>query len=97
MYEPVLMSKKSFNHLKKEQQEALVVAGKKAEDYFKKEAPKLDEKMVKVFKDNNVEVVTMTPAEYDQWLSVAQKSSYAEFAKEVPNGKKLIEEALAVK
>jgi TRAP-type C4-dicarboxylate transport system substrate-binding protein len=97
MYEPVLMSKKSFKRLKKEQQQALVAAGKKAEDYFKKEAPKLDEKMVKVFKEHNVEVVTMTPAEYDQWLGVAQKSSYAEFAKEVPNGKKLIEEALAVK
>src|SRR5690349_22220479 len=82
MYEPVLMSKKSFDRLDKKQQQALIVAGKKAEDYFRKEAPKLDEKMVKAFRDNHVEVVTMTPAEYDQWLSVAQKSSYAEFAKE---------------
>jgi TRAP-type C4-dicarboxylate transport system substrate-binding protein len=97
MYEPVLMSKKSFNRLKKEQQEALLKAGKKAEEYFSKEAPKLDEEMVKAFKEHNVEVVTMTPAEYDQWLAVAQKSSYAEFAKDVPNGKKLIEEALSVK
>ena len=53
--------------------------------------------MVKVFKDHNVEVVTLTPQEYDQWLKVAEKSSYAEFAKEVPNGKKLIDEALSVK
>ena len=36
-------------------------------------------------------------AEYDAWLKVAQKSSYAEFAKEVPNGKKLIDAALSVK
>jgi len=28
---------------------------------------------------------------------VAKKSSYAKFAKEVPNGQKLIDEALAVK
>ena len=53
--------------------------------------------MVKVFKDDNVEVVTLTPAEYDAWIKVAQESSYAEFAKEVPDGKKLIDEALAVK
>jgi len=97
MYEPVLMSKRSFNRLKKDQQDALVAAGKKAETYFRAEAPKLDEKMEKVFKDNGVEVIHMTPQEYDGWLKVAQKSSYAEFAKEVPNGKKLIEEALAVK
>lgn len=97
MYEPVLMSKKSFNRLNKKQQEALVAAGKKSEAYFAKEAKGLDDKMVQVFKDNKVEVVTLTPAEFDQWLKVAEKSSYAEFAKEVPNGKKLIDDALSVK
>ena len=97
MYEPVLMSKKSFSRLDKKQQDVLLAAGKKAEAYFAKEAPGLDEEMVKAFKQHNVEVVTLTPAEYDQWLKVAQQSSYAEFAKEVPSGKKLIDEALAVK
>ena len=57
----------------------------------------MDDEMVKAFKDHNVEVVTMTPAEYDQWIDVAKKSSYAEFAKDVPDGKKLIDEALAIK
>jgi TRAP-type C4-dicarboxylate transport system substrate-binding protein len=97
MYEPVLMSKKSFNRLDKKQQDALLAAGKKAQEYFAKQAPGLDDEMVKVFKDHNVEVVTMTPAEYDEWIKVAQKSSYANFAKEVPDGKKLIDEALSVK
>ena len=97
MYEPVLMSKKSFDRLDKNQQQVLLAAGKKAQDYFAKEAKGLDDEMVKVFKDHKVEVVTLTPAEYDQWVKVAQESSYAEFAKEVPNGKKLIDEALAVK
>jgi TRAP-type transport system periplasmic protein len=97
MYEPVLMSKKSFNRLNKKQKDVLMQAGKKSEQYFAKEAPGLDDKMVKAFKDHNVEVVTLTPAEYEQWVAVARKSSYAEFAKEVPTGKKLIEEALSVK
>lgn len=97
MYEPVLMSKKSFNRLNKKQQQALLAAGKKSEEYFAKEARGLDENMVKVFKDNNVEVVTMTAAEYDQWIAVAKRSSYAQFAKEVPNGQKLIDLALSVK
>ena len=97
MYEPVLISKKSFNKLDKKQQDALIAAGKKAEAYFAKEAKGLDDEMVKAFKQHNVEVVTLTPAEYDQWLKVAQQSSYSEFAKEVPDGKKLIDEALSVK
>ncbi len=97
MYEPVLMSKKSFDKLDKKQQEVLLNAGKKAQEYFAKEAKGLDDKMIKVFKDHNVEVVTMTPSEYDAWIDVAKQSSYADFAKEVPDGKQLIDEALSVK
>ena len=97
MYEPVLMSKKSFDRLNKQQQDVLLKAGKKAQDYFAKEAKGLDDEMVKVFKDNKVEVVTLTPAEYDAWVNVAKQSSYTEFAKEVPDGKQLIDDALSVK
>jgi TRAP-type C4-dicarboxylate transport system substrate-binding protein len=97
MYEPVLMSKKSFDRLNKEQQDALLKAGKKSEEYFNKEAQKLDEDMVAVFKKNNVEVVTMSPQEFEAWIGIAQKSSYEEFARDVPDGKKLIDAALAVK
>jgi TRAP-type C4-dicarboxylate transport system substrate-binding protein len=97
MYEPVLMSKKSFSRLNKKQQDVLMQAGKKSQEFFAGKAKGLDDEMVKVFKDHNVEVVTLTAQEYDQWLKVAEKSSYAEFAKEVPNGKKLIDEALSVK
>jgi TRAP-type C4-dicarboxylate transport system substrate-binding protein len=96
MYEPVLMSKRSFDRLKKEQQEALLKAGKKSEEYFVRESKKLDDDMVDVFKKNNVEVVTMSPAEYDAWIKIAQASSYKSFASEVTDGKKLIDEALAV-
>jgi TRAP-type transport system periplasmic protein len=97
MYEPVLMSKRSFNRLTKPQQEALMKAGKKSEEFFNKESKKLDDDMVATFKKNNVEVVTLTPEEYDAWLKIAQESSYKTFASEVPDGKKLIDAALAVK
>jgi TRAP-type C4-dicarboxylate transport system substrate-binding protein len=97
MYEPVLMSKKSFDKLDKKQQQVLLDAGKKAQAYFVEHTKAMDDEMVKVFKAHNVEVVTLTPEEYDAWIKVAQQSSYKDFAKEVPDGKKLIDEALAVK
>ena len=97
MYEPVLMSKKSFDRLNKQQQEVLLKAGKKAEDFFNQATKKLDDEMVDTFKKNNVEVVSMSQPEYDAWLKIAQESSYKEFANEVPDGKKLIDAALAVK
>jgi TRAP-type C4-dicarboxylate transport system substrate-binding protein len=97
MYEPVLMSKRSFNKLNKQQQDVLMKAGKKSEEFFNGASKKLDDDMVTAFKKNNVEVATMTPAEFDAWVKVAQDSSYKRFSSEVPDGKKLIDEALAVK
>src|SRR5438132_8089124 len=97
MYEPVLMSKRSFNRLSKEQQGALIRAGKQAEDYFNKATKGRDDEMVDTFKKHNVEVVTLAPEEYAAWVKIAQESSYKQFAAEVSDGKKLIEEALAVK
>lgn len=97
MYEPVLMSKKSFDKLNKAQQDVLLAAGKKSEAYFKDASKKLDDDLVEVFKKNNVEVITLTPEEYDAWVSLARQSSYKVFADEVSDGKKLVDEALTVK
>ncbi|RID98120.1 TRAP transporter substrate-binding protein DctP [Simplicispira hankyongi] len=97
MYEPVLISLKSWNKLNDAQKKALMAASKKAEDYFEGESKKMDDKMVETFKANKVEVVTMTEAEADAWRAVAQKTSYKNFAEKVPGGKELIEKALSVK
>ena len=97
MYEPVLMSKRSFDRLSAPAKDALMKASKKSQDFFAKASPELDDKMVETFKKNNVEVATMSEADYNLWVDVAKKSSYARFAKEVPDGQKLIDEALAVK
>src|SRR5205085_3667043 len=40
MYEPLLMSKRSFDRLNKQQQEVLVKAGKKAEEFFNQASKK---------------------------------------------------------
>jgi TRAP-type transport system periplasmic protein len=97
MYEPVLMSKKSFEKLNKKQQDAVIKAGKDAQAYYEKKADAVNEEAIKAFKDHKVEVISLTDAEYHAWLDVAKKSAYAKFAKDVPNGQKLIDEALAVK
>ncbi len=47
--------------------------------------------------DHNVTIKSLSDDEYNRWIDVASKSSYLEFAKDVPDGKKLIDEALSVK
>jgi len=97
MYEPVLMSKKNFAALTKPQQEAVVKAGKDAQAYYESKAQAVDDEAIKAFKDHHVEVTTLTDAQFETWLDLAKKTSYAQFAADVPNGKKLLDEALAVK
>ena len=96
MYEPILMSRKTWDKLTPEQQAAITAAGQKAEDYFFEEAQKVDQDMIDAYKKAGVEVVEMQQADYDAWLAVAQESSYKLFSEQVPGGKELIEKALAV-
>jgi len=97
MYEPLLMSKKSFGKLNKQQQAAVLAAGKKAQAYYEGKADAVNKEAIKAFENHKVKVVTLSDTDYNAWLDLAKKSSYARFAKDVPNGQKLIDEALAVK
>jgi TRAP-type C4-dicarboxylate transport system substrate-binding protein len=97
MYEPVLMSKKNFMALGKEQQAAVIKAGKDAQAYYDSKAQAVDDEAIKAFKDHKVEVATLNDAQFGAWLALAKKTSYADYAKNVPNGQKLLDEALAVK
>lgn len=96
MYEPLLMSKKSWDNLNEAQQKALMAAGKKAEEYFVGEAKKLDETLVEKYKEAGVKVVEMSPEDYQAWLDIAKQTSYKKFSEDVPGGAELIEKALAV-
>lgn len=96
MYEPILMSKRTWDKLSSEQQQALMKAGEKAEAFFATEAAKIDDEMVKTFRDAGVEVIDMSKDDYDAWLEVAKKSAYKNFSENVEGGDKLIDEALSV-
>jgi TRAP-type C4-dicarboxylate transport system substrate-binding protein len=96
MYEPVLMSKRSWDRLTPEQQDALRAASERAEAFFAAEVRKQDELAEKVFRDAGVEVVYLTAEQAAAWRKIAQETSYKVFAEEVPGGRELIESALAV-
>lgn len=96
MYEPVIVSKRVFERLSPEQQTALMDAGKRAEDWFAEQAAGLDQKMIDTFTEAGVEVVSMSPENYEAWLAIAQETSYKTFSEEVEGGQELIDQALAV-
>ncbi len=79
------------------QQDVLIAAGKKAQKYYEDKAESVDTATIKAYKDHGVEIKSLSNKEFDQWIEVAKKSSFAEFAKDVPDGKKLIDEAMSVR
>jgi TRAP-type C4-dicarboxylate transport system substrate-binding protein len=96
MYEPILMSKQSWDKLDDLQKTALRAAGDKAEAFFFNEAKGLDDKLVDTYKKQGVEVVAMSADQHRKWLEIAKQSSYKIFAEKVPGGAELIEQALGV-
>lgn len=96
MYEPILISQRTWDRLTPEQQQALTAAGEKAEAFFTDAAQGLDEELVETFEKAGIQVETMTEEQYDSWVAMAHDSAYKVFAEKVPNGQQLIDAALAV-
>lgn len=97
MYEPILMSKKTFNSLTKAQQDVIMKAAAKAETFAYEGAKKADEKLVETYKKAGVKVVTMTAEQAAKWRKIADETSYKSFAEEVKGGRELLDMALSVK
>ena len=96
MYEPILMSSRTFDRLSPEQQDALMAAGKKASEYAYSASADLEQTLINTFQENGVEIANMNREQWQQWIDLAQKTAYADFMSEVPDGKELIELARQV-
>jgi len=96
MYEPVIMSKRVFDGLNAEQQEAIMNAARKAEEFFDRVSREGEQKMIDIFEESGVEVTSLSDDDYAAWMEVAEKSSYKNFAENVKGGKELLDKALAV-
>src|SRR5690606_3330 len=60
MYEPILMSKQSWDKLDEAQKKALMDAGQKAEDFFFDAAKGLDQELIDTFQEAGVKIDHMT-------------------------------------
>lgn len=96
MYEPVLMSKKTFDGLNEAQRKAVLAAAAKAEAYGYEQAALADQNLIDVFTKAGVKVVMMDANHAKAWQTLAKESSYKAFAEQVPGGQALLEKALAV-
>ncbi|WP_366555919.1 TRAP transporter substrate-binding protein DctP [Aquibaculum sediminis] len=96
MYQPLLMNKSTFEDLSEEQQQALLDASAKAEEWYLEQAKVDDARAVEVFRNNDVEIAEMTQEDFEAWRELAAESAYASFLDEVPNGQELLDLAFEV-
>lgn len=96
MYEPILMSKKSFAKLDEKQKMELMKAAGEAEEFATKASKEADQKLVDAYKKAGVKVVEMTADQAAMWRKIADESSYKAFAEKVKGGQQLLDMALSV-
>ena len=94
MYQPILMSKKSFDRLNNTQKKVLLDAGKKAQEYLEKESENLDATLERVFRERGVKIYQMNDGDYASWMSIAEKTAYKKLYDKVPGSKALVTKAL---
>ena len=96
MYQPVLISMRSWDRLNDAQRAALEAGAEKAEAFYFEEAKKQDANARRVFEENGVEIALMSEAEFNAWREIAAQSSYEAFVESVPDGQRLLDMALEV-
>lgn len=96
MYQPVLISMRTWERLSDEQRAALEAGAEKAEAYYVEEAKGQDANARRVFSENGVEIAEMTEENFNAWRDIARESSYKAFLDEVEDGQRLLDLALSV-
>ena len=96
MYQPLLMNKSTFEGLTEEQQEVLLAASARAQEWYLEQAKIDDERSVEVFRNNDVQIAEMTTEDFEAWRALALDSAYQDFLSQVPNGQELLDLAFSV-
>ena len=97
MFEPLLMSKKTFDSLTAEQQKLVMEVGASLEKFGMEAAKADDQRVTDVYTKAGDKVVDMDRAAFDKWRAVAQASAWTDFEEKVKNGKQLLDMATSVK
>ncbi|HEX4916729.1 MAG TPA: TRAP transporter substrate-binding protein DctP [Limnobacter sp.] len=97
MFEPLMMSKATFDRLTPAQQKVVMEVGASLEKFSIEESKKDDMRASEVWKKAGKNAYGMDDATFAKWRAVAQKTAWKDFAEEVKNGQKWLDMATAVK
>ncbi|TAM90289.1 MAG: C4-dicarboxylate ABC transporter [Candidimonas sp.] len=96
MFEPLLMSKATYDKLTPEQQKIVMNVGRSLQAFSLEACKKDDAKVAAVYGKSGDKISTMDRKQFDLWKAVAEKSAYKDFSTHVKDGAKLLKMAEAV-
>ena len=96
MFEPLLMSKATYNKLTPAQQKIVMDVGHSLQQFALDACKADDQKVAEVYGKAGDKVSQMSDAQFLEWKKVAQQSAWKDFAKQVKDGQKLLDMAEAV-
>jgi len=91
LLQPLLMSKQHWDKLTPAQQKIFEEAAAKSEEFFLGPQREATDRMIQAYEKAGAQVRQMTKAEFDQWVTLASKTAWPEFAAKSPAAKELIE------
>jgi TRAP-type transport system periplasmic protein len=95
MFEPLMISKATFDRLTKDQQAAIMAVGGELEAFARKSAQEDDAAVAAVYQKAGAKVADLTPATVKKWQAIARTTAWKDYGEKNANCAKLL--ALAEK
>ena len=96
MLEPLVMSKKVFDALSKDQQETVMALGRELEEFGTREAMADDQKVADVYTKKGAKVSDLDEATVEKWRAIARETAWKDYAPKSPLSAELLKLAEGV-
>ena len=90
MLEPLVMSKRIFDALPKDQQDMIVALGAELEEFGTREAMADDQKVAEVYARKGARVSDLDAATVDKWRAIARETAWKDYAAKTPLSAELL-------
>jgi TRAP-type transport system periplasmic protein len=90
MLEPLVMSKRIFDALPKDQQDMIVALGAELEEFGTREAMADDQKVAEVYAKKGAKVFDLDEATVDKWRAIARETAWKDYAAKTPLSAELL-------
>jgi TRAP-type C4-dicarboxylate transport system substrate-binding protein len=97
LMQPLVMSKQHYDKLTPAQKKIFEEAAAKADEYFLKDQQEAVAKMEEAYRKAGAKVHAMTRPEFEEWVALAKKTAWPEYASKSPLAKELLDLLLQVK